>query len=65
MSTILTEIADFARERVAQAKNKMPQSVLERLSSELGTANFGFEKALAGPDLAFICECKRHLLRKG
>lgn len=57
--TILDQLAEHARERVAQAKTVKPFSEIAREAMELTREGFPFEKALAGPELALICECKK------
>ncbi|MCD8200148.1 MAG: indole-3-glycerol phosphate synthase TrpC [Coriobacteriaceae bacterium] len=66
---ILQEIAESARERVAEAcavpgaEERMRTQALERAERELseagGTFAFPFEAALAKPGISFICECKK------
>lgn len=80
MSTILDQLADYARYRVEQAKERKP---LEEIQEEALTASrkgvlsagtsapdfpepFRFEKALAADgDIHFICECKKASPSKG
>lgn len=80
MSTILDQLADYARYRVEQAKERKP---LEEIREEaLATSRkgvlsagtsapdfpepFHFEKALAADgDIHFICECKKASPSKG
>ena len=80
MSTILDQLADYARYRVEQAKERKP---LEEIREEalnasrkgvLGSGTsapdfpepFRFEKALAADgDIHFICECKKASPSKG
>ena len=80
MSTILDQLADYARYRVEQAKERKP---LEEIREEAlaasrkgvlsaGTSapgfpeSFRFEKALAADgDIHFICECKKASPSKG
>ena len=57
--TILDQLAEHARERVAQAKAVKPFSEISREAMALSRGDFSFEKALAGPELALICECKK------
>ncbi len=62
MANILEQLADHARERVAEAKRTVsPEEMKERaLSLAAQDAEpFRFEKALAGPDISFICEIKQ------
>ena len=60
---ILEQLAAHARERVAQAKLERPDIYREALNLPKG--DFPFEKALSGPELAFICECKKASPSKG
>lgn len=80
MSTILDQLADYARYRVEKAKEKKP---LEEIREEALAASrrpapgpgtsvpdfrepFRFEKALAADgDIHFICECKKAAPSKG
>lgn len=80
MSTILDQLADYARYRVEKAKEK---KLLEEIREEALTASrrpapgpgtstpdfrepFRFEKALAADgDIHFICECKKASPSKG
>lgn len=66
MSDILTTIAEHARVRVAEAKEREPLEALRAraLSMELNTG-FPFETALSGDDIGFICECKKASPSKG
>ncbi|MBQ9898759.1 MAG: indole-3-glycerol phosphate synthase TrpC [Ruminococcus sp.] len=63
--TILDKLADHARERVAAAKIKLPYNSVRRLALESPKGGFEFEKALAGDDISFICECKKASPSKG
>ena len=80
MSTILDQLADYARYRVEKAKEKKPLELIreEALAASRrpapgpGTSApdsrepFRFEKALAADgDLHFICECKKASPSKG
>ena len=62
---ILDQLADHARQRVAAAKALKPLAEIERQALALPKGAFPFEKALSGPALAFICECKRASPSKG
>lgn len=66
MSDILTTIAEHARIRVTEAKEREPLEALREraLNMELDTG-FPFEKALSGEDIGFICECKKASPSKG
>lgn len=63
--TILEQLADHARERAALAERTRPLAVLRREAEALPKGDFAFERALGGPELAFICECKRASPSKG
>ena len=63
--TILDQLADAARERVARSKKSTPLHVLRREALALPKGDFPFERALSGPELAFICECKKASPSKG
>ena len=63
--TILDQLADHARERTAQAKTKISAQEMRQLALSLPQGTFSFEKALAGPDISFICECKKASPSKG
>ena len=63
--SILDQLADHARERVAGAKAIRPLADLRRAAEALPKGDFPFEKALSGADLAFICECKKASPSKG
>ena len=68
--TILDQLADHARERVAETKKKIPfeemkQMALEMVAKEPVRDAFAFEKALHRSELSFICECKKASPSKG
>ncbi|MBQ6270787.1 MAG: indole-3-glycerol phosphate synthase TrpC [Clostridiales bacterium] len=64
--TILDQLADHARERVALAKEKVSFDEVKARALEIADQSFSFEKALsANPDIAFICECKKASPSKG
>ena len=63
--TILDKLADHARERVAEAKNKIPLEEIKHQALYLPKGTFAFENALKKPDISFICECKRASPSKG
>ena len=65
MSTILDELAEYARVRVAEAKKRESLQAVIRRAEEMPDPGFRFEKALAGEELAFICECKKASPSKG
>lgn len=57
--SILDTLAAHAAERVEAAKQTLPADVLQAQALALPKGDFSFERALAGEDLAFICECKK------
>lgn len=63
---ILDTIAEYARERVAKAKEikSLEQVKAEALAMDCNTG-FPFEKALGGKGISFICECKKASPSKG
>ena len=63
--TILDQLADYARQRSAAARQALPQTELERQAFTLPTGSFAFEAALRKPGIAFICECKKASPSKG
>lgn len=66
METILTTIAQYARERVHRAQRFHATSELREQCESLGPADGKrFEDALRVPGLRFICEIKRASPSKG
>lgn len=63
--TILDQLAAHARERVARAKESAPLGAVRRAAEALERGDFPFERALSGPGISFICECKRASPSKG
>lgn len=63
--TILNQLADFARERTAQAKKRMPLEGIRRQACALPKGSIAFENALKKPGVSFICECKKASPSKG
>lgn len=63
--TILDELAEFARKRVEEAKEKISADEIKTRAKALPKGNFEFEKALRKNDIAFICECKKASPSKG
>ena len=63
--TILEQLADYAKERVNAAKNKISADEIKSRALALPKGDFAFEKALKGSELAFICECKKASPSKG
>lgn len=71
-NNILEEIAAKTRQRIAKERQEVSDSELEQQAYEIaqkelaqeGAFIFPFEKALAKPNVSFICEVKRHLLQR-
>ena len=63
--TILDELADYARVRVANNKNILSFSELRKRVNEIDIGNFEFEQQLKKDDISFICECKKASPSKG
>lgn len=63
--TILDQLADYARERTAQAKLKTSLEEIRRRALSLPKGSFTFENALKKTDISFICECKKASPSKG
>lgn len=66
MADILNTIAEYARQRVGEARRSLP---LKELKAKISLLNcdtgFPFEKALQKEDISFICECKKASPSKG
>ncbi|MCI8550926.1 MAG: indole-3-glycerol phosphate synthase TrpC [Lachnospiraceae bacterium] len=65
MTTILDQLAGYARERTRQAKKKIPLEEMRRRALSLPKGDFAFESALKKPGISFICECKKASPSKG
>ena len=66
--TILDQLAAYARERVNEARRKLPFEELKKQALSLTPSereSFAFENALKKPGLSFICECKKASPSKG
>ena len=63
--TILDQLADYARERVAAAKSVRPLEQVRAEALALPKGDFTFEKALRKEGISFICECKKASPSKG
>lgn len=63
--TILDQLAAYALSRVAHAQQNISLEEIKAQALALPVCNFSFEKALAKPELAFICECKKASPSKG
>ena len=62
---ILDQLADYARQRVEEARRQTPLAEIKRQALALPKGDFRFEKALTKPNLSFICECKKASPSKG
>lgn len=66
MATILDTIAEYARQRVAQAKEILPYEEIKKQALSMScNTGFPFEKALSADGISFICECKKASPSKG
>lgn len=66
--TILDQLAVSARERVNEARRKLPFEQLRKQAlspTASKSERFAFENALKKPGLSFICECKKASPSKG
>ena len=63
--TILEELAKYAGERTAKAKEQIPAEEMKAMAMALPKGDFSFEKALKKPGISFICECKKASPSKG
>ena len=63
--TILDELAEYAGERVAKAKETVSFEEMKSAAQALPKGDFPFEKNLKKPGLSFICECKKASPSKG
>ena len=62
---IIEQLADHARERVREAKRRMPEDIVRTWAMALPKGSFVLETALRKPGLSFICECKKASPSKG
>ncbi|MBR7007367.1 MAG: indole-3-glycerol phosphate synthase TrpC [Ruminococcus sp.] len=65
MSSILQQLADYARERTQAQKQIISPGEMKEKALSLPKGSFEFEKALRSPQLSFICECKKASPSKG
>lgn len=63
--TILDQLADYARIRTKQAKEKVSFEDIKAKAYSLPRGTFAFENALKKPGISFICECKKASPSKG
>lgn len=63
--TILDTLAACARERVEQAKRRVPLAQIRQKALALPKGDFAFENALRQEGISFICECKKASPSKG
>lgn len=62
---ILDQLADYARQRVEEARRQTPLAEIKQQALALPKGDLRFEKALEKPGLSFICECKKASPSKG
>jgi indole-3-glycerol phosphate synthase len=63
--TILDQIAEYTKKRIAAQKERVPENDLKKRAFALQRGDFCFESALKKKDISFICECKRASPSKG
>lgn len=63
--TILEQLAEYARERTAEAKKIVPLEKIRQQAQAMPKGDFAFENALKKPGISFICECKKASPSKG
>ncbi len=63
--TILDKLAETARARVEEAKRRISFETLRETAEAMPKGDAPFHKALSGPELSFICECKKASPSKG
>ncbi|MCR5756961.1 MAG: indole-3-glycerol phosphate synthase TrpC [Selenomonas sp.] len=62
---VLARLADYARERVVEAKRRKSLAQIREEALTQPRGEFAFEKALSKKGLSFICECKKASPSKG
>lgn len=62
---ILDQLAEYARYRTEQAKQKVSLSKMKERALSMPKGDFSFERALRKPGISFICECKKASPSKG
>ncbi|MBQ1526763.1 MAG: indole-3-glycerol phosphate synthase TrpC [Lachnospiraceae bacterium] len=63
--TILDQIAEYTKKRIAAQKERVPENELKKRAFALQRGDFCFERALKKKDISFICECKKASPSKG
>jgi indole-3-glycerol phosphate synthase len=63
--SILEQICEYTRERIAKRKAILPPDELIARAASLPVGDFAFEKSLKSPEMSFICEVKRASPSKG
>ncbi|MBQ1507008.1 MAG: indole-3-glycerol phosphate synthase TrpC [Ruminococcus sp.] len=63
--TVLDELAEYAKERVSEAKKNISLQEIKKAAYSMPKGVFSFEKALKKPGISFICECKKASPSKG
>lgn len=64
-NTILSEIAEYTKNRIRKAEAKFPLNEIRKAASSLPKGVFEFENALKKANISFICECKKASPSKG
>ena len=63
--TILDQLSSHAKERVEEAKRRVPLFEMKSQAHSIERGDFSFERALKKPGLSFILECKKASPSKG
>ena len=63
--TILDQLAEYAKKRTEEAKNRISLQEMKNRALNLPTGDFSIEKALKKEGISFICECKKASPSKG
>ena len=63
--TILDKLAEYAFERVKNAKEILSADEVKYMALSMADDHFEFEKALSKDGMSFICECKKASPSKG
>lgn len=62
---ILEQLADYAKKRTDEAKQKTPLKDIISMANDLPKGGFEFENELKKSGMSFICECKKASPSKG
>lgn len=63
--SILDRLAEHAAARTAESKKLISYEEIKSRALALPKGDLAFERALSGPEMAFICECKKASPSKG